>query len=107
MTNVNLVAREVFPVDVLIVELEKDPVACEPVRPVRIDGIGVENKADDALVRVRPGFTNLVVKLVQVFDGPGRNLYSPLLPLAGFGHRRIIAMREVVEPGDRLPPIPD
>ena len=49
--NVDLVSQEGVPVDLLLVKLEKGPVACKLVGPVGDDdGLGVEDEADDVLV---------------------------------------------------------
>jgi len=45
----------------------------------------MEDEADDALVRVRPAFGNLIVKLVEVVDNLRRLLHLALILLALIG----------------------
>ena len=47
----------------------------------------MEDETDDALVRVHPAFSNLIVKLVQVVDNLRRLLHLALVLIALLGDR--------------------
>jgi len=64
----------------------------------------VEDEADDALVRVRPVFGNLIVKLVQVVDHRHRMVHLALVLLACRGDYRSLAINELAQPGDHALP---
>ena len=96
------------PVDLLVVKLDRGPITRKLVGSVGDeDGLGVEDETDDALVRVRPAFGNLIVKLVQVVDNLRRLLHLALVLIALLGDRCILAIDKLAQPGGHIPPHPD
>ena len=98
-TDINLVALESAPVDLVAVEIDQGPVPGEVLRAI-VDGNGrgVDDITDHALVRSRPVVGDLVMDLVYVLDPPVRLLHQVPVLLARASDLGRLALDDRTQP---------